>query len=142
MLSVRSWKATWGLCVVASVISSQVRAADEPTSKEEACALLTRTFSVLEARQRIDLTQPNKDGRAPCDRPDVEGCPYIIEVQYELINAERADLAARLFIALGRPDCNGDLEFAMKHHLPAYRDMVELRDEAIDECMRWCGAPR
>jgi hypothetical protein len=69
-------------------------------------------------RHRLDLAQGKEDA-PPCERPGVEGCPYLVEVGVELLKAERADLAAQIAKAFDLLGCDGALRFAVEHGLEA-----------------------
>jgi hypothetical protein len=115
------------------------RAATEREEKQQkACALLTRALSVVEGRQRYDLSA-EKDGALPCDRPANEGCPYVVELDWELLQAGRGDLVATLTEALDSSYCDADLYFAAKHGLPAYRDHRDRVAEIVDQFFRTYG---
>lgn len=101
--------------------------------RAEQCRVLTRALDVVGYQsQRPDLMQ-DKDSVPPCRRPEVEGCAYTVEVEFELLRAERLDLAAQIYKALDLADCDTELRFALKHGLPAYRDLRAIVDKTIDK---------
>jgi len=82
-------------------------------------------------RHRPDLAQA-KDGIPICVRPDLEGCTYMVEVGFELLQADRQDLAAQVSKAFDVLDCGDELRFSLKHGLEAYRDARVLIAKAND----------
>src|SRR5262245_37934062 len=96
----------------------------------EHCRILARALDVVgHQRHRLDLTQA-KDGMPTCVRPDLEGCPYMVEVGFELLQADRQDLAAQVSKAFDVLDCGDELRFAVKHGIDAYRDAHALMAKA------------
>jgi hypothetical protein len=89
----------------------------------ERCRILMRALDVVGfERHRLDLVG-EKDGMPVCARPDAEGCAYATEVEYELLQASRADLQVQVRkVAFDLLDCDEDVRFALKHGLEAYRD--------------------
>jgi hypothetical protein len=94
---------------------------------------------VVEGRQRYDLALPTKDDLAPCQRPAVEGCSYLVEVQFGLLQAGREDLVERLTEMWGSSRCNDYLRFATTYGLEDFRAMRERVDAEIDEVYRFYG---
>jgi len=119
-------------------VAERRAAAEREEKQEKACALLMRALSVVEGRRRYDLSA-EKDGALPCDRPANEGCPYLVELDWELLQAGREDLVTRLAAALNSTYCDADLRFAAKHGLPAYRDHRDRVAEIIDQFFRFYG---
>lgn len=115
-----------------------------PAHAEDApdrCKILARALDVVgHERQRLDLMGP-KDGSAPCQRPDAEGCRYVTEVRHELATAGRLDLSEEVGKAFLPGDCDEDLAFATKHGLPAYRDHKAIVDKAIEDTVRTVAPP-
>jgi hypothetical protein len=60
----------------------------------------------------------------------MEGCAYLVEVGFELMQADRQDLAAQVSKAFDVLDCSEELRFALKHCLEAYRDALALISKA------------
>jgi hypothetical protein len=88
----------------------------------EQCRTLARALDVVGyQRHRPDLAQA-KDGIPTCSRPDTEGCSYLVEVGFELRQADRRDLAEQVRKTWAYFDCDPELRFAVKHGLDAYRD--------------------
>jgi hypothetical protein len=88
----------------------------------EQCRTLTRALDVVSyQRHRPDLAEA-KDGMPTCVRPDLEGCPYLVEVAFELMQADRQDLAAQVSKAFDVLECDDEFRFSLKHGLDAYRD--------------------
>jgi hypothetical protein len=88
----------------------------------ERCRTLARALDVVGySRHRLDLAQA-KAGMPTCTRPDAEGCPYLVEVAFELQQADRGDLADQVRRTWAYFDCDPELRFAVKHGLEAYRD--------------------
>jgi hypothetical protein len=117
-----------GFVLLVSVVFSWFGPRDEPLTpilvdeNAERCRILARALDVVVyQRHRPDLAQA-KDVLSTCVRPDLEGCPYMVEVGFELVQADRQDLAAQVSKAFDVLDCADELRFAMKHGLEAYRD--------------------
>jgi hypothetical protein len=108
-------------------IAEERQAAERAEEQRHACALLSRALSVAQGQGRNDLAE-EKDGLPPCERA-IE-CPYLVELDVALIAAGREDLLPQLREAFHVPHCDPDLQFAVKHGVPAYRDMKE-REEAM-----------
>jgi hypothetical protein len=115
--------------------AEQRATAERKDKQRRACALLTRALSVVEGRRRYDLSL-EKDDALPCDRPVIEGCPYLVELDWELLQAGREGLVATLTAALDSSSCDADLHFAAKHGLPAYRDHRDRVAEIVDQFFR------
>jgi hypothetical protein len=88
-------------------------------------------------RRRFDLAQP-KDGVPPCQRPDIEGCVYVVQVRHELTAAGRQDLSDEVGSRFATGDCREDMEFAKKHGLAAYLDHKTIVERTVDEIARFC----
>jgi len=88
----------------------------------ERCRTLARALDVVGyQRHRPDLAQA-KDGMPTCSLPDAEGCPYLVEVAFELQQADRGDLTEQVRKEWDYLGCDNELRFAVKHGLEAYRD--------------------
>lgn len=118
------------LLIVCAVLASFARswfATEAPNpatadASEERCRVLMRALDVVGyQRHRLDLVD-EKDGVPTCARPDAEGCDYAVEVEVELLQADRADLREQMHKAFGPLDCGDELRFAVKYGLEAYRD--------------------
>lgn len=109
-----------------------VTAEGSQTSTAEQCAAATQALDVVAARGRADLAE-TRNGVAGCRRIEVEDCEYKVELLYELTQADRTALAQEV----GRigTDCSRELEFAVKHGLPAFRDHYKLLTEAVEETL-------
>jgi hypothetical protein len=117
-----------GFALLVSVVVSWFQPREEALppilvdENAERCRTLARALDVVGyQRYRPDLAQ-SKDGLPTCVRPDLEGCPYLVEVGFELMQANRQDLAAQVSKAFDVLDCANELRFAVKHGLEAYRD--------------------
>src|SRR5215468_6309304 len=110
----------------------------------ERCRTLARALDVVRyQRHRPELAQA-KDGMPTCVRPDLEGCPYIVEVGFELMKADRQDVAAQVSEAFDVLDCGDELRFVVKHGLDAYRDAHALMgkaSESLAERPVWGSSP-
>jgi hypothetical protein len=113
------------LATIAAWLLGSREEAESPVlvdENSERCQILARALDVVGyQRHRPDLAEA-KDGMPICVRPDLEGCPYLVEVGFELTQADRQDLAAQVSKSFGVLDCGDELRFAMKHGLEAYRD--------------------
>jgi hypothetical protein len=91
-------------------LEPRVSGAEKATPAEqraERCQVLMPALDVVAyQRHRLDLAQEKEDA-PPCERPRVEGCPYLVEVGVELLKAERADLAAQIAEAFDLLGCSG-----------------------------------
>jgi hypothetical protein len=97
----------------------------------EQCRTLARALDVVGyQRHRPDLAQV-KDGMPTCARPDLEGCAYLVEVGFELLQADRQDLAAQVSKSFDVLDCSEELRFAVKYGLETYRDARVLVAKAV-----------
>jgi hypothetical protein len=104
--------------------SRDVEAVDPIVVDENAeqCRTLARALDVVGySRHRLDLIQA-KAGMPTCARPDAEGCRYLVEVAFELQQADRRDLAEQVRKTWDYVDCDPELRFAVKYGLEAYRD--------------------
>src|SRR5262245_29499605 len=117
-----------GCALLASIMLSWSNPRDEALDlvrideNAERCRILTRALDVVRyQRHRLDLAEA-KDGMPTCVRPDLEGCPYMVEVGFELMQADRQDLAAQVSKAFDVLDCGDELRFAIKYGVEAYRD--------------------
>lgn len=100
------------------------------------CKLLARALDVVgHGQHRLDLAREN-DGVPPCQRPDVEGCSYVVEVRQELAAASRGDLSDAVGAAFLVGECDVDMAFASKHGLSAYRDHKAIERDVIDGVVR------
>jgi len=115
------------LCAVLTSFALSWFAAEAPIpvaadASEERCRILMRALDVVGyQRHRLDLTR-EKDGVPLCMRPDAEGCDYAVEVEVELLQADRADLRDELRKSFDLLNCDNEVRFAVKHGLEAYRD--------------------